>query len=483
MIAGFFQRLTSVVLWGSVCGFFSLFVSSGAIVFGAIILILLFGIIAVMLGPQFIAAGWLIGSPTIFGFPNEVLRALPFVTMERLIFATLVVMLFLRYTFSKRKTCWLPLEITIIAFLGYALINLALHTNLVTYRKDGWLWVQYLLPMAGFIVSRRISWSDRGLKILLAALTLTGVFVALSGIVQSLLGIDVFTMNYQSITPGHVGRAYGTFSSAHTYVATLFVFLTISLLQYTVYKDEFVRFWLLTAMGIIAIGIILGATRAPWIGAALAFLIIYKRHVQARPVITVGGFIAFFLVMIVFVLSIDQLGGLIQRVTNISTLQGRAATWATALNMIAANPLFGGGFRASTFALLKSEHITGIGSLGVHYAMNLGVPHNEYLHVTVLLGVVGLVLFLLIMTRMLRLMFQIYEDNSENELRRHLALYTGAIIIGLMFNSFFSDTYIQDYFWPLTYFLAGVAAGNLDRANRKQETVEQGERRVAAAGQ
>ena len=164
MVSGFLQRLISLVSWGTLCVFFSLFVSSGAIVLGAVILAMLFGIVAVMLGPQFIAASWLIGSPTIFGFPNEFLRALPFVTMERLLLLVLIVMVFLQYAFSKRKTKWLPLEITVLVFLIYALASLALHTDIILYRKDGWLWIQYLLPMASFIVGRRIEWSEKGLK-------------------------------------------------------------------------------------------------------------------------------------------------------------------------------------------------------------------------------------------------------------------------------------------------------------------------------
>ena len=151
MVTGLLQRLMSLISWGTLCVFFSLFVSSGAIVLGAFILVILFGIVAVMLGPQFVAAGWLIGSPTIFGFPNEILRALPFVTMERLLLFVLIVMIFLHYAFSKRITKWLPLEITALVFLIYALVSLILHTDMISYRRDGWLWIQYLLPMASFI--------------------------------------------------------------------------------------------------------------------------------------------------------------------------------------------------------------------------------------------------------------------------------------------------------------------------------------------
>ena len=429
---------------------------------GAIILALLFVIIAVMLGPQFVAASWLIGSPTIFGFPNEILRPLPFVTMERLLLVLLIAMVFLKYAFSKQKIRWLSLEITIVVFLIYALISLSLHTNMFMLSRDGWLWIQYLLPMTSFIVSRRIKWSEQGLKILLAVLTFTGVFIAITGILQSLFGINVFTMNYQAVTSGHVARAYGTFSNAHTYVATLFIFLTVTLLQFNIYKDAFIRFVLLMAMAVIAVGIVLGETRGPWIGAAIALLIIFVKHPQSRPLMLLGGVISVFVGVAIFVLMIDQLDDFINRVTNISTLAGRAAVWATAVNMISDNPVFGLGFGSTSFALHKAEYITGIGSLTAQYAVYLGVPHNEYLHVTVMLGMTGLILFLLILIRLVKLMFQIFHSENENNLRRHLALYTGAIIIALMFNSFFSDTYIQDYFWMLTYFLAGIAAGNLD---------------------
>ncbi len=119
MGTGILQRLTSVATWGGICALFSLFVSSGAILLGALILVVLLGIIAIMLGPQFIAAAWMIGSPTVFGFPNEILRGLPFVTMERLMLFVLIAMVFMRYAFSKKKTPWLPLETTILIFLIY----------------------------------------------------------------------------------------------------------------------------------------------------------------------------------------------------------------------------------------------------------------------------------------------------------------------------------------------------------------------------
>lgn len=476
---GLLQRLTSLLLWGTVCTTFGLFTSVGAIFIGAAILALLYGIIAVMLGPQFIAAGWLIGSPTFFGFPNQFLRALPFVTMERLILGVLIVMVFLRHAFSKRQVKWLPLEFIIIIFLTYALISLALQTNTEKINKDGWLWIQYLMPMTSFIVSRRIEWSDRGLKILLAALTFTGFVITVLGVLQSQFHINVFTMNYQTITEGHVGRAYGAFSSAHTYVATLSIFLTLTLLQFYMYEDKFIRAVLLITIGAMTVGLVLGSTRAPLIGAALAVLVIFIKHRQARPLMLTGGLIALFLGLGFLAVTIDNVDFLIERIFgsrmfSLVSMQGRAAAWATAGNMILDHPLFGVGFGSGAYLMNKAQYLSGIGSLTAEFAEFHAVPHNEYIHVTVMLGFLGISLFLLILVKLVRLMFQIFESSQENELRRHFALYVGAIIIGLMFNSCFSDTYLQDYFWTLAYFLAGIAAGNLDSMTRHSTNNKQG---------
>jgi O-antigen ligase len=366
------------------------------------------------------------------------------------------------------KTRWLPMETTILVFLVYTLLNLMVHTDSESVRQDGWLWIQYMLPMSSFIVSRRIEWSDRGLKTLLAALTLTGVFVAIAGILQSRFGVDIFTRNYQSITAGHTERAYGPFSSAHTFVASLFIFLTISLLQYSIYKDKFIRLLLILAMAIMAIGIIFGISRAPWIGAALAFVVIFIKHPQARPLILVGVFVVFVASIGISIMLVDHLDAIVRRVFDIGSLQGRVAAWSTAVNMVSDHPFFGLGFGSTTYAENKAEYITGFGSLTARNEVYHGVPHNQYLYVAVLLGISGLILFLMILIRLVKLMFQVFHDNNETSLRRCLALYVGAIIIALMFNSIFSDTYIQDYFWVLAYFLAGIAAGNIDYLSRRE---------------
>ncbi len=459
MSNGSLQRLTSLGLWAAISAFFSLFIASGALVIGGILLVLLIVVLAVMAGPQFMSAIWLIGSPTVFGFPNEILRPLPFVTMDRLMLIILSAMVFLRIAFTKRYTPFIKLEVLIVLFLGYTFISLLLNTSAERVSQDGWLFFQYALPMSAFIVSRRIVWSDHALRMLLAGLCLTGVFLGVLGILQGLFGIHPLTMSFQTITGGHTGRAYGTFSNAHTFIATLFIFLMLSLMQFSMYRQPFIRFILILAMLVMCAGIFFGQTRAPWIGAALAIFIVFIKDKNIRPLVVVGGVIAVAGGMVALVLMIDQLGAYVYRITDMGTLAGRLAIWATAVNMFAHNLLFGVGFGADAFSLHKPEYITGIGSLTQQYAVFLGVPHNEYLHIAIQLGLVGLVLFLSILFQMVKLLFRQHRNRCLSPLKRQMSLYVGAIIVGLMFNSLFSDTYLQDYFWMAAYFLAGLLAG------------------------
>mgnify|MGYP000097226163 CR=1 FL=1 len=459
MISELLRRISSLGLWGSICILFSFFIASGNIVLSILILIAVLFFLAILYGPQFFAVFWLIGSPTIFGFPNQLLRPLPFVTMERLLLAALAAIVLLRMVFVKGRHLSLSsLELLILLFLSYALMSLVFHVEPGELNKSGWFFFQYAMPMMTFIISRRIEWSDRAVRRLLLILSMAGVFLAVVGIFQGVFGVEIFIINYQTISSGHIGRAHGTFSNAHAYSATLCVFLILTLCQFNMYRDSLVRFALIFAILLMAFGMFLGQTRAPWLGGGVALGIIFILDRKVRPLLVVGGVTAFFVGGGVFFLMTD-LESIVNRITDLGTISGRLAVWATAVNMIVHNPIFGVGFGADSFLLNKPEYITGIGSISVQRAVYLGVPHNEYLHVAVLLGFTGLLLFMTILAKVFKLLFGIYRNSEYSHMNRQLSLYLGAIFVGLLINSLFSDTYMHDYYWTATYFFAGLVAG------------------------
>ena len=474
------QRLVSLGMWGGLSSLFSLFLASGNLFFGGAILAALLLYAAVLVGPQLLAALWLMGAPTVFGFANMFLKALPFVTMERLFFVTLVGMAFLRAAFLKERVSALTrLEILILLFIAYALLSLIVHTTAETWRKDLWFLMQYAIPMGTYLLSRRIDWSGRGARLFLASLTFTGVALAAIGVMQSLFGITLFTV--KTVTEGHVERAYGMFSNAHTYIATLVIFLIVTLFQVNLYRDALARAVLVAAMLAILVGVVLGETRAPWGGAALALLVIFLRDREVRPLLLLGGLIGAAAGAILLTMMLDDLGTFLDRLRNLNTLAGRLAVWATALNMMAHHPLFGVGFGVGAFLANKAEYITGVGPLTAHYAIYLEVPHNEYLHVGVLLGLTGLIAFLAIVLGVVRQMFRIHRDAGGSPTSRRLALYAGAIVLGLLFNSLLSDTFLQEYFWTLAFFIAGLAASDHREAMWRQTMAVPGGRIASPA--
>lgn len=474
MISGLPRRVTSLLVWGGVTGLFSLSIVTGNLILSALILSSVLLVNAMLVGPHLFVYLWLIGQPTFFVFINQVLKNLPFVTMERIMLLVLLGMMIMRVVFVKIKHPRLThLEYLMIAYLSYALISLTMTTSSIKIRLDLWFFMQYAIPMLMFIISSRIDWSERNIRMLLASFTLMGILLAVMGILQVFFGVGMFTADYQTVTGGHMSRAHGAFTNAHTYSATLLIFFILTLLQYGLYRDSLVRFALIAAMLFMTVGIILGQTRGPWLGFVLALFIVYLNDRNIRTVMAIGGMTALIAGIIVLI-SMTGLGFLEDRVSNVGTIAGRITTWATAVNMIAHHPVFGVGFGSEAFILHKNEYLSGIGSLSAQNAVHLGVPHNEYIHVAVQLGITGLLMFLGILYSLVRLMLRVHKDVENHSINRQLGAYTGAILIGLLFNSMFSDTFLQDYFWMLAFFLAGLAVGKPQDLDSRQRHLAYG---------
>jgi len=471
-LGGALRTTIEFCFWTALAAFFSLAIAAGNFILVALIVSALALLLIIMAGPQFIVGVWLFGSPTIFPIANQVLSALPFITMERLMFGLVIALLAIKGVFCRgKRSAIISLEVAMACFLIYAALSLFGATSKASFSRDVWFLLQYAIPMFMFMVGRRMEWSERQVKKLLFVFTVVGVLLALVGILQGLLGVDWFTTENQSVTAGHKDRAHGAFSNAHTYIATLFIFLAMSVMQFGMCKDALLRTVLVFAMALMALGIVLGQTRAAWCGAGLGMMIIMIRDSSVRPLIVTGAGIGVMAGVAIMFLMIDQLGFLIDRMTNITTMASRLVTWATAINIISDYPVFGVGFGAEAFLDIKRYYLTGFMGLPQQYALYLQVPHNEYLHVTVLLGLLGLAMFMFILVNLLVRLFRVSNDINLPEFQRKLALYTAASILGLMLNSLFSDTFVQDYYWMLGFFLAGLSIGMAERVKENSFTV------------
>jgi len=456
-ISNFLLRVSTVALWGGVCGLFSFFLASRNLVFSGAILVGVLLLVTMQLGPRLLMLLWVVGQPTVFGLPNQVLKAIPLVNIERVLFVSIVGMMALNMVFGRKKYAGLSsLDVLIIAFLAYALISLAASTELLGLRKDLWFYMQYLMPMTLFMISRRLDWSERDIRVLFAWLTVAGVTIAVIGVLQLYLGVTLFV---PSESAAHADdRAVGTFTNPSEYGAVLSIFFLLTVLQYSWYRDALIRSILLLAMLAMVIAIVIAKTRAPWLGLVFAIGIVFVRDRSVRPLITVGVVIGIVGLIVMWSLLAEQVG-FESRVTNVNTMQSRLVNWATSLNIIVHNPVFGIGFGYNSYLLGRAPYLIGIGSLSAQVGVSLSTPHNEFLHVGVLLGIPGLGMFLGIIYLLVRLLLSKHMDSGGSPLIRQCSLYVLAILVSVLIVSMFATTGKNAYLWTLMFFLIGFIVG------------------------
>ncbi|MCX5659226.1 MAG: O-antigen ligase family protein [Planctomycetota bacterium] len=226
------------------------------------------------------------------------------------------------------------------------------------------------------------------------------------------------------------------------------------------------------------VAIVLAKSRAPWIGLALGAAVVSVYDPQLRrAIIAVGVAGAVALVAAAVILpQVMDTREFEARVTEVSPILNRIALTATSVNMIAARPLFGWGFYRIAFVLNKPEYISNFGGIPARFS-DPGVPHNEFMHILVLLGIVGFVPFMAIIVFNLRMLLRVLRalpvgnlaaddgagavagERPEADLRRVVALIALATLVMYLFNGLSVDIALFLHATNQVYVLLGAVAG------------------------
>lgn len=444
------------------CVLLSLGIATANWVLVAAILGGLLMLLVVRSGMKNISFIWLIGIPTVFVFPNNYLDVLPVVTVDRLLFVLLVGLLASKYIFDKMYRIELiPLERWGVIFLAIAFCSFLGTVGDRPLKQllgaDLSFLVQgYVMPITAFFIARRIMWRPADIYFLFWSLLGVGVFLAFTAILQLFMGISIFVPQYMEVVHSE-SRATGTFSNASEYGLVMNALLLIGIYLYLTVTDRLGRVLVLLSLFLIMGGILLSETRATWVGVACSLLVIYLFDHRVRPMLTVAAVLASVTAAVALPFFLDS-ETIYHRVTELSPIYNRLAAWATGLNMMLQHPLLGIGFGNGTFGLLKQDYIVGFGDISGQWVRDLAVPHNEYIHIGALTGVVGLSVYLGLFYRVVRLVVECYREQTGEGLQRDLAIYGGAIALSFFVNGLFVDTGKFNYIAILMYFLLGVMA-------------------------
>jgi len=452
-------------LLGFVALLFGFLVASGNWVLALALIGAAGGLAVVLSGPRTVFMLWLLGSPTFFVFLNNYIHAVPVLTMERLLFAVLVAMVITRVAWSKLASMpLLRVERWMVGFLGVAaaamapaLVNRPLP---VVINQDASLYVQaYFMPLTAFMLARRLPWTEGDLTKLAPWLLLAGTMLFATAILQVFFGVMAFVPTYLEVIHSEA-RATGVFNNGTEFGMVMNAFMLIALVCAVRARDAMLRALLLIVAAAMLAGVLLSETRATWVGLAASFVFLFFADRRLRPYLAVCAVLTVVatIVALPFLLETDVFN---RRIGQVEPIMNRLAGWATAINMVLHNPLFGVGFERGAFGANIREYLVGLGSVSAHWATTLAVPHNEHLNVAVLTGLVGFGLYLGVLVNLFATLKRTCTEHAPGSVWHDATIYAGAMLTSYLVNGLFVDFGSNIYIGILLFAWMGVLASRL----------------------
>jgi len=421
---------------------------------------LLGGVLGLMTGRWWVAMVWLAVSPTVAVFFNNLLQGIPFFRTERVLLLVLVGYFVADAAFRKRPIDTLDhAERCMLAFLGlclaHALWSLSIKPLGPWSKEDGALFYDgYLMPMLAYFIARRLHWHGDKARRFLWLMAGAALFLAATAPLETMLGVTWFIPQYLDVI--HVlKRATGTFGNSASYGAVMgALFLLIGLL-YVNTRSAVQRGALAALLLVVLAAIVLGKTRAAWLGLVVALVVVYFKEPASRGLLGLLGALGAIAAIVVLPLLLAS-QGLQDRLVDVAPVYNRIASTAAALNMMVQNPLTGVGFSRAAFGQNRGAYAMDVGDISGAWIRELAVPHNEFLNVGAMTGLVGLVLYL----RVFIAVFSALARNGReggSAFVRSWSRWVFALWVCWCVNASFVDLALLGYINILLYFSAGIA--------------------------
>jgi len=405
---------------------------------------------------------WLATGPTLSGVVGGAFGEGSLVlTPDRVIFVMVSVIMAVR---------WLPcpkhmlkpglIEFIMVLFCGICLASLALYGGSIQAlggnKKDLIFLLQgYVMPFSGYVLAKNLVRDVRDVRWLLWTLVLSGLALAATGLLQFIGGVAWFDSDRYKMVHGN--RAAGTLSSAVEFGLVVNFACIMALVMLNRVRGGAVSLGLAGIGLTLLVAVVLSKTRAVWIGfmAGVGVVMASERRL-IRPIVvcaSVGGLMA--MVTIPFLIDLESMN---QRLTELAPIYNRIVLTGTALNMFQQHPIFGLGFGQAVFLQEKSSYVVSTFGIPSYYA-NMGVPHNEYLHLLVMLGLTGLIPYLIIVAMAGRQALAAIKELPKGSWERDLAIIALACLVSFLLNGVVADLGWFHYAASQVFVLLGAAEG------------------------
>jgi O-antigen ligase len=318
----------------------------------------------------------------------------------------------------------------------------------------------YLIPLVLYWVARQSAWTPQQLGWVFAGLVLFGVYLAVTGIAE-FTGQWAFVFPSYIADPGvgaHFGRARGPYLDSIAYGWFLNVALALTCVWRPAIGSRFelVRFALIP---LFLAGIVLSLTRCVWVGAA-AGLLVYLALVVPRAWRTaaLGG------ILLVGVVSLSlfwsQFMAFKRDFSAENTRESaelRPKLFYVTWQMFLDRPLLGCGF--GQFVNEKLPYLADKSTSLSLDSIRQYPHHNVFLCLLTENGLVGLVLFVIVLVGWVRSGWMLWKSPAASQGARRYALGFLVILGAWLPHALFHELSHTSMANALLFFLAGTAAG------------------------
>ena len=321
-------------------------------------------------------------------------------------------------------------------------------------------WVIITIP---FIMSLSISTKGRtrALKTLIVSASVAGIY----GIVQFFLGVE-YIRDVQLDPFGNFYRAVGPYNAFYTYGGNqLFVFAAA--FAFVLFSKKWVpdRTFYISLMFIIFLSIVASFNRSAWI-ASVVVVILGTAIVNRKKVIPFAfGLIIFAIIVFFFV---PDFYNRFLSIFDPSQNEGRLTLWLTSWEIIKDNFFFGIGHGNFDEFFFKYK-VPGFYDATGH-------AHNDYINVTVLNGIVGLIAWLGIWVSWFYYSFKTYSSKYVMESDRKIVLGSILAIAGILtasfFQCFYTDLENNILWWVIAAVSLQISIQSKSNKTNKQEAVK-----------
>ncbi len=359
----------------------------------------------------------------------------------------------------KRET---PLDAWLILFMavGFLLMS-AVRPHPAVALAGYRIVVEYMLWF--FLIVRLVE-DDRDLKVLLVSLGLTASFLALHGMYQYLIGVEIPSTWVSHSEMGVRTRVFSLTGSPNI-LGSLMVLTAPGIAALVYYlKKPWQKFAAFCLLGCFLLTLLFTFSRGAWVGLLVAVLI-FAWLVDKRLLALGGTAIAAILVAVPSITS--RLTYLFTAdYAELSALGGRAQRWAAGWELMHENnPWFGFGLGRFGGAVAMNNQLMDETETFKYFYMD-----NYYLKTLVEMGYLGIIFYALLLIALLVLGIKAVQ-RSDRELvtipgdplvrgignMRVLAagLYAGlcGVLVHCYFENIFEEPYMTAYFWGIAAIL------------------------------